>query len=259
MKLITALVMFISVTNIDMEPNNEYNFLLSNKPIHEFINMFQKFHQKSANLRRMKRAFDKSQNSMETHEKENIINALPDKTRETLEDDKLRLELGQKYNAEFRNLLKMDGLELEESVVNQLNQSLVDMFTETMKETMNRYNIDITDKNFKLPRRAFRDVRIFFSKRLEKWYNQHVIRLLLHKRSHDLRHKMGVYPDWPYNVTLNVLTNYFEAQKAYDDKFLYINTYYRRVINSLTSKVEMHLFPHFINYVEDAIVQKYKT
>lgn len=122
-----------------------------------------------------------------------------------------------------------------------------------------RYNIDITDKNFKLPRRAFRDVRIFFSKRLEKWYNLHVIRLLLHKRSHDLRHKMGVYPDWPYNVTLNVLTNYFEAQKAYDDKFLYINTYYRRVINSLTSKVEMHLFPHFINYVEDAIVQKYKT
>lgn len=143
MKLITISILCMYVTNIenageqDTNPE-EYNFLKSNKPIHDFIHTFQKFHEKSNKLKRMKRAFDKSENTLETEEQEKIVNALPDKTCETLEDDKLRLELGQKYNAEFKNLLKLDGIELEENIVNQLNQSLVDMFTETMKETMAR-------------------------------------------------------------------------------------------------------------------------
>uniref|UniRef100_A0A8D8Y9E2 Uncharacterized protein n=1 Tax=Cacopsylla melanoneura TaxID=428564 RepID=A0A8D8Y9E2_9HEMI len=261
--LITVTVVLISATYIenaeDLEEPNEYNFLQSNKPIHEFINMFQKFHEKSNNLKRIKRAFDKSGNSMDTDEQAQIINALPDKTCETLEDDKLKLELGQKYNAEFKQLMKMDGIDLEESVVNQLNQSLVDMFTETMKETMNRYNIDLTDKNFKLPRRAFRDIRIVLTKRLEKWYNMHMIRLNLHKKVQHTRKKLGLYPDWPRNITVPLMTKYFEFQKGYDEKLLYISQYYRKIINTITDKVERRLFPHYVNYVEDAIIQKYKS
>ncbi|KAL1453396.1 hypothetical protein WDU94_007536 [Cyamophila willieti] len=261
--IITVTIVLTSATYIEnveeLDGPNEYNFLQSNKPIHEFINMFQKFHEKSNNLKRIKRAFDKSENSMDTNEQAKIINELPDKTCETLEDDKLRLELGQKYNAEFKNLLKMDGIELEESVVNQLNQSLVDMFTETMKETMDRYNIDLTDKNFKLPRRAFREIRIFLTKRLEKWYNQHMIRLNLHKKVQHLRKNLGIYPDWPRNITVDLITKYIEIQKGYDEKLLYMSKYYRQIINALTEKVERRLFPHYVNYVEDAILQKYKN
>lgn len=122
-----------------------------------------------------------------------------------------------------------------------------------------RYNFDIMDRNSTLPRRAFRDIRINFAKRLEKWYNMHVIRLMLHKKSVHLRRKHSIYPDWPRNITLEVLTKYFEAQKEFDDKLLYINKYFRQIINSLTSKVERYMFPYYVNYVEKAIFEKYKT
>lgn len=122
-----------------------------------------------------------------------------------------------------------------------------------------RYNFDILDRNSSLTRRAFRDVRICFAKKLEKWYNQHVIRVNSYKRHTDLRRKHSIYPDWPRNVTLEVLTKYFEAQKELDDKLLNINKYYRQILNSLTSKVERFLFPYFVNYVEKAVIEKYKT
>lgn len=86
-----------------------------------------------------------------------------------------------------------------------------------------------------------------------------MIRLVLHKKVQHARRKLGIYPDWPRNVTLDVLTKYFEKQKEYDEKLLYINRYYRRIINAIPDKVERRLFPHYVNYIEEAIIQKYKS
>uniref|UniRef100_A0A8D8PWS5 Uncharacterized protein n=1 Tax=Cacopsylla melanoneura TaxID=428564 RepID=A0A8D8PWS5_9HEMI len=199
--IISVTVVLISATYIenaeDLENPNEYNFLQSNKPIHEFINMFQKFHEKSNNLKRIKRAFDKSGNSMDTDEQAQIINALPDKTCETLEDDKLKLELGQKYNAEFKQLMKMDGIDLEESVVNQLNQSLVDMFTETMKETMNRYTMKNAYPGYVLQTEfadAIQDFQIEYKKKVTEWFgriNEELPNILFQEQHEEIKTPKG--------------------------------------------------------------------
>lgn len=202
MKFITAVLLLVSVAHIEnVEVNNddksENNFLLSNKPIHEFINLFQKFHHRSNNLKRMKRAFDKSDNSMDTLEQEKIIDALPDKTMETLEDEKLKLELGQKYNKEFKNLLKMDGIELEKSVVDQLNQSLVEMFTDTMKETMNRYTFKNAYPGYVIQsefHKGIADFQMEYKKKVTEWFekiNQELPSLLLHEQHNEIETPKG--------------------------------------------------------------------
>lgn len=127
MRLLTATIVLISavinIENVEVNDQNN-NFLLNIQD------------RRSNNFKRIKRAFDKSQNTMEMGE--DILTGPEKQSAESLEDRKIKLELGQKYNAEFQKLLTMDGIELERAVVDQLNQSLVNMFTDTMKETMTR-------------------------------------------------------------------------------------------------------------------------
>lgn len=133
MRLLATILVFASVATID---NLEID--IQNKELlqHEFANLFEELDDELPNLKRMKRAFDKSQNTMEMDD--DLLTGPEKRSGESSEEKKMKLELGQKYTKEFHHLLKMDGIELDQAVVDQLNHSLVDMFAETMKETMSR-------------------------------------------------------------------------------------------------------------------------
>lgn len=134
----TILIVSESVPLNEIETNHNKQGHQDIKNIKDFINTFRAFNEKMS--RKKRAAFDESVETDE-HDRavDKLVDKLPDITSETLEDNKLKLELGQKYDEEFKKLLKMDGIDLEDQIITHLNKSFAEMFRDTLKETFHKY------------------------------------------------------------------------------------------------------------------------